>query len=72
MATEGPRSVRDVLQGIDRDRTLVYTTIMTVLDKLHRKGWVQRDRHCRAYHYRPSQALEEAATDAGRDLLDHL
>ena len=34
---EEPRSVRDVLQGINRDRTLAYTTIMTVLDNLHRK-----------------------------------
>ena len=67
---EEPRSVRDVLQEINRDRTLEYTTIMTVLDNLHRKGWVQRDRHGRAYHYRPSQAREEAAADALRDLLE--
>ncbi|MDQ3153279.1 MAG: BlaI/MecI/CopY family transcriptional regulator [Actinomycetota bacterium] len=34
----GAGVTRDVLQEIDRDRTLAYTTIMTVLDNLHRKG----------------------------------
>jgi len=31
---------------------------------------VQRDQHGRAYRYRPSQAREEAAAEAVRDLLE--
>lgn len=67
--SDGPRSVREVLDEINRSRQLAYTTVMTVLDNLHRKGWVQRERHGRAYHYRPSQAREEAAAHALRELL---
>lgn len=67
---EGPRSVREVREEINQDRTLAYTTIMTVLDNLHRKGWAQRERRGRAYHYRPSQARAEAAADALRALLE--
>ncbi|HJT02315.1 MAG TPA: BlaI/MecI/CopY family transcriptional regulator [Pseudonocardiaceae bacterium] len=66
---QSPRSVREVLAEINQSRTLAYTTVMTVLDNLHRKGWVQRERAGRAYRYRPAQAREEAAARALRDVL---
>ena len=48
-----PLLVRDVVELIRADRTLAYTTIMTVLDNLHRKGWVDRAREGRAWRYEP-------------------
>jgi predicted transcriptional regulator len=48
-----PLLVRDVVELIRPDRALAYTTIMTVLDNLHRKGWVDRDREGRAWRYEP-------------------
>ncbi|MFN2495111.1 MAG: BlaI/MecI/CopY family transcriptional regulator [Pseudonocardiaceae bacterium] len=66
---ECPLTVRDVLSEINRSRTLAYTTVMTVLDNLHRKGWALRERAGRAYRYRPAQSREEAAARALRDLL---
>jgi predicted transcriptional regulator len=69
-AAQGPLTVRAVLSELNRTRTLAYTTVMTVLDNLHRKGWVQRERHGRAFHYRPSEAREEAAARALRELVD--
>ncbi|MFC5996077.1 BlaI/MecI/CopY family transcriptional regulator [Pseudonocardia hispaniensis] len=66
----GPRRVRDVLEELTRDRQLAYTTVMTVLDNLHRKGWVQRAMDGRAYRYRPVASREEATAKALRDLLD--
>ncbi|MGH3908221.1 MAG: BlaI/MecI/CopY family transcriptional regulator [Pseudonocardiaceae bacterium] len=65
----GPQSVRDVLVEITQSRPLAYTTVMTVLDNLHRKGWVTRVRQGRAYRYCPSATREEAAARALRDLL---
>lgn len=64
-----PITVRDVLSEINRSRALAYTTVLTVLDNLHRKGWVQRELSGRAYRYRPAQARQEAAARALRDLL---
>jgi predicted transcriptional regulator len=32
---------------------------MTVMDNLHRKGFVTREMHGRAYHYRPVQTREQ-------------
>jgi predicted transcriptional regulator len=51
--TGRPLLVRDVVELIRPDRTLAYTTIMTVLDNLHRKGWLDRDREGRAWRYEP-------------------
>lgn len=65
-----PRTVRDVLTALTPDRKLAYTTVLTVLDNLHRKSWVTRELDARAYRYTPSSTREEAATRAMRALLD--
>jgi predicted transcriptional regulator len=45
----GEASVRDVCESIP---DLAYTTLMTTLDRLHRKGLLSRRRAGRAFHYR--------------------
>ncbi|GAB3382522.1 BlaI/MecI/CopY family transcriptional regulator [Amycolatopsis echigonensis] len=61
------RTVREVLDELNRD--LAYTTVLTVLDHLHRKGWVAREKRSRAYCYTPTRSREEAAARAMRNLL---
>lgn len=46
-------SVRQVRERLAADRPLAYTTVMTVLDNLHRKGWLRRQLAGRAYCYQP-------------------
>ena len=48
-----PASVHDVAKELV-DRALAYTTLMTTLDRLHRKGLVSRAKRGHAYHYRPA------------------
>ncbi|MYW93886.1 BlaI/MecI/CopY family transcriptional regulator [Amycolatopsis rubida] len=62
-----PRTVREVLEALNRD--LAYTTVLTVLDHLHSKGWVEREKRSRAYCYTPVSSREEAAARAMRNLL---
>lgn len=64
-----PARVRDVLDRLDTGRPLAYTTVMTVLDNLHRKGWLHRDPSGRAYLYTPALSREDAAVRALRDVL---
>jgi predicted transcriptional regulator len=52
-SAERPLLVRDVVELMRPDRTPAYTTVMTVLDNLHRKGWLQRARDGRAWRYQP-------------------
>ncbi|WP_101833314.1 BlaI/MecI/CopY family transcriptional regulator [Frankia canadensis] len=59
-SARGPMAVRDV-RGL-LDRPLAYTTVMTVMDRLFRKGWLARERSGRSYRYQP--ALSRSAYTA--------
>ncbi|MEN4478918.1 BlaI/MecI/CopY family transcriptional regulator [Mycolicibacterium cosmeticum] len=61
--------VRDVLGGLSSARQPAYTTVMTVMDNLHRKGWLIRELDGRAYRYRARRSRLQVATDALRELL---
>lgn len=54
----GPLTVRQMVDAM-AGRDLAYTTVMTVLDNLHRKGWAERNLVGRAYRYRPTASREE-------------
>jgi predicted transcriptional regulator len=51
-----PALVREVLDDLREDRPLAYTTVMTVMENLHRKGWLRRDRDGRAWRYEPTSS----------------
>ena len=57
--SSGPLTVRQVHERLSRDRDLAYTTVMTVLDRLAKKGVVTQQRADRAYRYAPAQTREE-------------
>src|SRR2546421_4339588 len=67
---EAPLNVRDVLERLDPGKELAYTTVMTVLDNLHRKQWVRRERVGKAYVYQPAFSRAEAAVRSLREVLD--
>ncbi|MFJ2443617.1 MULTISPECIES: BlaI/MecI/CopY family transcriptional regulator [unclassified Streptomyces] len=46
-----PVTVREVLEDLQKERSIAYTTVMTVMDNLHQKGWVRREVDGRAYRY---------------------
>lgn len=46
-----PVTVREVLEDLQNERTVAYTTVMTVMDNLRQKGWLRRDQEGRAYRY---------------------
>lgn len=58
-AWDRPALVREVLEDLQRDREIAYTTVMTVMENLHRKGLLGRERDGRAYRYAPEQSREE-------------
>ena len=53
-----PLSVREVLARVKRRPALAYTTVLTVLDRLHEKGLVAREKQGKAFLYRPRVAKE--------------
>lgn len=70
---EAPATVREVLEDLTKQRPLAYTTVLTVMDNLHRKGFLLREREGRAYRYRPAsdraayaaELMGEALADSG-------
>lgn len=69
-SADGALTVRDVLGKMPPQRNLAYTTVMTVLSNLHRKGMVAREPAGRAYSYRPTVSREGAAAASLREILD--
>lgn len=65
---ERPVSVREVLEDLQQSRDIAYTTVMTVLDNLHGKGLVTRQKAGRAYLY--SAAVSREAHTA--ELMDQV
>jgi len=66
----GEGSVRDVLRRVEPSRQLAYTTVMTVLDKMRRKGLLKHRRQGKAYLYSPAIGRREALAAAVEDLVD--
>jgi predicted transcriptional regulator len=64
-----PLTVRQVHERLSRDRDLAYTTVMTVLDRLAKKGVVTQQRADRAYRYAPAQTREEMTAALMLDAL---
>ena len=58
-AAQGPCVVREVRERLRYGRPVAYTTVMTVMDILYRKGVLQRAKHGRAWRYWPVEQREE-------------
>ncbi|GAA5050229.1 BlaI/MecI/CopY family transcriptional regulator [Nocardia callitridis] len=52
-------TVRDVFEQLCTERDIAYTTVMSTMDNLHRKGWLARERAGKAYRYWPTLTREE-------------
>jgi predicted transcriptional regulator len=68
-ARAGPVPVRDVVEALRPTRDPAYTTIQTVMDILHRKDWLAREKNGRAYAYWPLATREEYSARLIDDVL---
>lgn len=67
----GEATVREIRDRLAARRPRAYTTIMTIMDRLSRKGIVDRHRAGRAYVYRPRLSVEEARDHALGQVLEN-
>jgi BlaI family penicillinase repressor len=63
-------NVRDVQQIVAQSRPLAYTTIMTVLDRLVRKGKLERRKVGRAFVYKPQTSRDVMRRVAIKELVE--
>ena len=67
---DGATTVREVFEDLLHDREIAYTTVMSTMDNLHRKGWLSRERDGKAYRYWPSMTREQYGAALMREALD--
>jgi predicted transcriptional regulator len=67
----GEGTVREIRDGLAERRPRAYTTIMTIMDRLARKGVVERRKVGRAYTYRPNVSADEARAQALGQVVDN-
>lgn len=68
----GEASVADVHSTILKDRAVAYTTVMTVMRKLARKGFLHCDSTGSRYLYTPARAPAQVRQELVQDLLDQV
>lgn len=69
-AAPGPLSVGDVQGLLHPERELAYTTVMTVLDRLAKKGLTTRERIDRAWRYTAASTQIVVVTSDLSECLD--
>lgn len=58
-ASAEPLRVREVVGALETGRPLAFNTVQTVMDKLHRKGWLNRSKTGRVYFYTAARSRED-------------
>ena len=58
-----PLTVREVHTAIAAERSIAYTTVMTVLDRLAKKGLADREQDGRAFRYVAAQSREQLVAE---------
>jgi len=67
--SDGWLTAREVAARLHHERDLAYTTVLTVLERLERKGFVQRQRAARAHRYLAVDAREAVVAEAMLEAL---
>ena len=62
-------TVRELFDELAAERTIAYTTVMSTMDNLHRKGWLDRVKEGKAYRYTATASREEYSARLMREAL---
>ncbi|MEV0768584.1 BlaI/MecI/CopY family transcriptional regulator [Nocardia salmonicida] len=65
----GPTTVREVFEDLSGDRSLAYTTVLSTMTNLHRKGWLDQVRGSKAFRYVPILTREQYGARLMHDAL---
>ena len=63
-------TVREIFDELAAERGIAYTTVMSTMDNLHRKGWLARERDGKAYRYTAVSSREEYSARLMREAMD--
>jgi BlaI family penicillinase repressor len=65
----GHATVRDVYHALLETRHIAYTTVMTMMNVLETKGYLKKEKHDRAYRYRPTRPERAVISSMVREFV---
>jgi predicted transcriptional regulator len=65
-------SVVEVETRLKATREIAHTTVLTTLDRMHRKGYLSREKEGKAFLYAPAYSREEFELSMAREVLGAL
>ena len=68
----GSATVRDVYEALRLDRTVAYTTVLTMMKIMAQKGHLKKTRQDRAFVYSPARPKNQTVRSMVDDLIDRL
>jgi predicted transcriptional regulator len=67
---QGEATVHQVLARLGSDKPVAYTTVLSVMQKLEKAGWLTHREEGRAYVYRATRSREEEGKNTLRKFID--
>ena len=71
-ANNQPLTVRIVYESISKRRKIAYTTVMTIMGRLVKKGFLRTDSSGKAYTYQASFSKDKFLTKISRQIIRNL
>src|SRR5436190_4485896 len=68
----GHATVRDVYHALLENRHIAYTTVMTMMNILEAKGYLKKEKHDRAYRYRPARPERAVVGSMVREFVNRV
>jgi BlaI family transcriptional regulator, penicillinase repressor len=68
----GEVTVRDVYEALLEHRRIAYTTVMTTMNILERKGYLKKKAEGRSFTYRPTRPRRQVIRALVRDFVDRV
>ena len=66
------QTVVEVEERLRRKREIAHTTVLTTLDRMHRKGYLAREKQGKAFVYSPRHTREEFERALAQEILGAL
>lgn len=65
-------TVREVYEALREKRSIAYTTVMTMMNVLEEKGYLEKRRVDRAYVYKPTRPQQQVVRQMVTDFVDRV
>jgi predicted transcriptional regulator len=70
--SRGHATVRDVYEALLEERKIAYTTVMTMMNVLEKKGYLRKKAEGRSYLYRPTRPQGQVVASMVRDFVQRV